>query len=112
MGSNGTWYWSKWASGRAECYGLRNYGNTAVTTTWGNLYRSQIFTQSLPYGLFKNGAEYTGIHLMTGSAGGWIVTHEQVQPSEYETGSFMIVRPASATITGAFIAFYCVGRWK
>ena len=112
MGTNGTWYWSKWASGRAECYGLRNYGNMAVTTTWGNLYRSEIFTQSLPSGLFKNGAEYIGINLMTGGYGGWIAMHEQTQPSEYETGSFIVVRPASASITGCHISFYCVGRWK
>lgn len=112
MGSNGTWYWSKWASGRAECYGLRNYGNMAVTTTWGNLYRSAVFTQSLPSGLFKNGAEYIGINLMTGSYGGWVAMHEQTQPSEYETGSFIVVRPASANITAAHISFYCVGRWK
>ena len=112
MGSNGTWYWSKWASGRAECYGLRNYGNMAVSTTWGNLYRSAIFTQTLPSGLFKNGAEYIGINLMTGGYGGWVAMHEQTQPSEYETGSFIVVRPASANITGCHISFYCVGRWK
>ena len=114
MGSNGTWYWRKWKSGRADCYGLRNYGNTAVTTAWGNLYRSAIFTQDLPSGLFKSGvgADYIGINLMTGTYGGWIAMHEQVQPSEYETGSFIIVRPASATIGAAYISFHCIGRWK
>jgi hypothetical protein len=44
MGSNGTWHWRKWASGKAECYGCRNFGNMAVNTTWGNLYRSEILT--------------------------------------------------------------------
>lgn len=113
MGSNGTWYWSKWASGRAECYGLRNYGNMAVSTAWGNLYRSQVFTQDLPGGLFKSGgAQYIGITLMTGGTGGWIAMDESIQPDQYETGSFIVVRPASATISQAFISFYCVGRWK
>ena len=114
MGSNGTWYWRKWKSGRADCYGIRNYGNTAVSTAWGNLYRSAIFTQTLPSGLFMAnvGADYIGISLMTGTYGGWIAMHEQTQPSEYETGSFIIVRPASATIGAAYISFYCIGRWK
>lgn len=113
MGSNGTWYWAKWRSGRAECYGLRNYGNTAVTTSWGNLYRSEVFTQSLPSGLFvEGGPEYINISPMTGGHGGWIVMHEQSAPSESTTGSFIFVRPASATSTRLNLSFNCIGRWK
>lgn len=112
MGSNGVWYWAKWNSGKAECYGCRNYGNMAVTTTWGGLFRSEIFTQSYPSGLFKSAPEATSITLRQGSYGGWIVTHEQSAPSAYSSGSFIVVRPASANISQAYISFNVVGRWK
>lgn len=112
MGSNGTWYWRKWHSGRSECCGLRNYGNTAVSTAWGGLYRSEIFTQSLPSGLFISSPESISINLMYGGYGGWIAMHEDSPPTASQTGSFIIVRPASANITAARIGFNCVGRWK
>ena len=112
MGTNGVWYWAKWNSGKAECYGCRNYGNMGVTTTWGGLYRSEVFTQSYPSGLFKSAPESTSITLRQGSYGGWIVTHEQSAPSADSSGSFIVVRPASANISQAYISFYSVGRWK
>lgn len=112
MGSNGTWYWAKWSSGKSECYGCRNYGNTSVNNSWGNLFRSEIFTQSLPYGLFEKAPEVVNIALAGGSYGGWIVTSEQDAPTNISTGSFMIVRPAGAIIEQAYISFYVIGRWR
>jgi hypothetical protein len=113
MGSNGTWYWRKWKNGRAECYGCRNYGNMAVTTAWGGLYRSGAFTQSFPSGLFVATPEVIDISFRGGStSGGWIANHENSAPSESETGSFILVRPASATLTGSYLSFNVIGRWK
>ena len=112
MGTNGTWYWSKWASGRADCYGLRNYGNMAVSTSWGGLYRSESFSQALPSGLFSGVPAVININLQNGSYGGWIARHEATAPSEDETGGFIVVRPASATISQAYIGFNIIGRWK
>jgi hypothetical protein len=112
MGSNGTWYWSKWKSGRAECYGCRNFGNMAVTTAWGNLFRSETFTQSLPYGLFEDIPEVIDIKFRNSNFGGWIATHESSAPSTDSSGSFILVRPASATLSQARISFHVIGRWK
>lgn len=113
MGTNGTWYWRKWRSGRAECYGCRNYGNMAVTTAWGGLYRSATFTQDLPSGLFVQTPEAIEISLRsTGNYGGWIVRHEESAPTDSDSGSFIVVRPASATLSQAFIGFNIIGRWK
>jgi hypothetical protein len=113
MGSNGTWYWRKWASGRADCYGCRNYGNMAITTAWGSLYRSGAFTQSFPSGLFSKTPEVIDITFRGGSnVGGWIANHENSAPSASATGSFILVRPASATLTGSYLSFNAIGRWK
>ena len=112
MGSNGTWYWEKWASGKAVCYGCRNYGNMGVSTTWGNLYRSEVFTQSLPSGLFKNTPEAIEITFRNSNYGAWIAKHETSAPSASSSGSFIVLRPASATLSQAYISFNIIGRWK
>lgn len=112
MGTNGTWYWQKWASGKAECWGRRNYGNMAVTTSWGNLYRSAVFEQDLPFGLFTATPYAITINMIDASYGGWICKHESYAPSTSSTGGFIYVRPASATTTKSHIGFYVVGSWK
>lgn len=113
MGSNGTWYWSKWASGKAECYGCRNYGNMAANTAWGNLYRSEVFSQSLPSGLFKSTPEVIDITFRNSSSGAWISKHETSAPSASSSGSFIVVRPAStSSLSQAYISFNIIGRWK
>ena len=113
MGTNGTWYWRKWNSGRAECYGARNYGNMAVSTAWGNLFRSEAFNQSLPSGLFTATPEVIDITFRgAGNYGGWIARHEETVATNTGTGSFIVVRPASTTLSQAYIGFNIIGRWK
>ena len=112
MGTNGTWYWSKWKNGRAECYGCRNYGNMAVTTAWGNLFRSEAFSQDLPSGLFNDTPEVIDIKFRGADRGGWIANHEATAASADNSGGFILVRPASATLTQAMISFNVIGRWK
>lgn len=112
MGSNGTWYWRKWASGKSECWGCRNFGNMAVTTAWGNLYRSAIFTQDLPEDVFARTPDSININIVHGGYGGWICKHEQTAPSAITTGSFIYVRPASATVTPSNLGFHIIGEWK
>lgn len=111
MGSNGTWYWRKWASGKSEAWGCRNFGRMAVTTAWGNLYRSEIFTQDLPSDVFIRTPDSININIVHANYGGWICKHEQTAPSADTTGSFIFVRPASATVTPTNIGFYVIGEW-
>ena len=113
MGSNGTWYWQKWASGKAECWGCRNFGNMAVTTAWGNLYRSAFLTQDLPDDVFVTTPDVININIVNATFGGWICKHENAAPSAATTGSFIFVRPASATVTApTYIGFHVIGLWK
>lgn len=112
MGTNGTWYWRKWRSGRAECYGCRNYGNMAVNTAWGSLYRSATFEQDIPYGLFVATPEVIDISYRGSDFGGWVIKHEQTAATTYTTGAFCLVRPASATVSSVHFGFNIIGRWK
>ena len=113
MGTNGTWYWRKWKSGRAECYGVRNYGNMGISATWGSLFTSETFTQSLPSGLFSMIPHYIGIEFFTSdSHGGWIMHTATPSPQTSATGGFKVVRAESGTAQQVYISFNVKGRWK
>lgn len=112
MGTNGTWYWAKYKSGKAVCYGCRNYGNMGVNTTWGGLYRSEAFVQDLPIGLFKDIPEVIDVTFRNSNYGGWIAKHESSAPTSSSSGSFIVVRPAGATLSQVYISFNIIGRWR
>ena len=42
-GTEDFWTYEKWASGKAVCYGVKNYGTIAATTAWGAFYESSGF---------------------------------------------------------------------
>lgn len=111
MGSNGTWYWSKWKSGKAECYGVRNYGNMGISKAWGSVYESESFTQALPSGLFISAPDFISIHPYKAGGGMWVEMGIG-EPTKSQTGNFYMVRGTAATVTQVFIAFNVIGRWK
>ena len=112
MGTNGTWYWQKWASGKAECYGLRNYGNMGVSSAFGGLYRSAAFQQSLPSGLFASAPECCNINY-AGSSSDWAAFIMPRLPATTSNScGFYVMRPESGTISQAKISFHILGRWK
>jgi hypothetical protein len=114
MGSNGTWYWTKWASGKAECYGVRNYGNMAITTLWEGStsgYISQEFIQALPSGLFAAPPDVINRSLVDSNGIAWIGSGSTSRTAT-QTDGFFCVRLAPATITKVHIGFHVIGRWK
>jgi hypothetical protein len=84
----------------------------AVNTAWGNLYRSAILTQDLPDNLFTTTPDVININIVNANFGGWICKHENLAPSAVTTGSFIFVRPASATISPTYIGFHIIGLWE
>lgn len=111
MGDNGTWYYQKWASGKAECYGCRNYGDLDVSTAWGALYRCALMSQSLPSGLFASAPDV--IHITIGSTdnGGWIA-FDGKKVSKASVGQFMVLRGVTAIMAQTHLGFHIIGRWK
>lgn len=112
MGDNGTWYYQKWASGKAECYGYRNYGDVEITTPWGALYESTIYQQALPTGLFVSAPTSAIQILATQSGAGWVVPQGNSGATASMTGRFTLCRATSFTMLDARIGFICKGRWK
>lgn len=113
MGSNGTWYWYKWQSGRAECFGVRNYGNMGTATAWGALYLSEIFNQSLPTGLFKAAPHFVSITPMgTSTSNCSFICQGNSAPTKDSTGNFYVARAVNGTMGACKLGFHCLGFWK
>lgn len=112
MGSNGTWRWEKWASGKAVCYGKRNYGNMAVSSAWGSIYQSAQFSQALPYNLFIAAPEYLDIQVVSASAMAMVAQGTSGGATKDSTGNFLVWRPTSMTVSQVYLGFYAIGRWK
>lgn len=136
MGSNGTWYWRKWKSGRAECLGTRNYGYyglNGASYAYG-LYYGQLLNQAYPEGLFIDTPDHISMRLrdtrnsdgvgeLTGfvlAAGTIMATdgEEFVYPSAENTGSFVITKVFTgmsgidANLKSSHISIEAIGRWK
>jgi hypothetical protein len=117
MGTNGTWYWQKWKSGKAECYGRRNFGKMAITTKKvDDVYRSDTFTQDLPSGLFNTAPYYMNINTCPNGATNyeycWIGTVGSNAISSTSTGGFCVMSCLSQTTSATDITFNVVGTWK
>lgn len=110
MGDNGLWYWAKWASGKAECYGCRNFGNMAINESFGGLYTSADYTQDLP-GIFNDAPAMMDIAVY-GTDSGFVFIMKQSKPTATNSGIFIVCRPGSMTVKQVYISFHAVGRWK
>lgn len=110
MGTNGTWYWSKWSSGKVECYGIRNYGNMSFSNAWGYGYYSAHYDQDLP-NVFDGAPDYLDITVHSAQSGfAWIARSGQA--TESSTGEFTVVRFSSGTLQQVHIGFRVIGKWK
>lgn len=112
MGSNGTWYWRKWKSGKAECWGCRNFGNMGISTAFGSLYRGAVNSQALPTNLFKTTPDVINIQMLNGGNGCWIAKWNDVAPSAVTSGSFVVINAVSGSVTPTNIGFYVAGLSK
>lgn len=121
MGSNGTWRWQKWKSGKAECWGKRNYGNMSCSTQlYGSLYKSEAFTQALP-SIFNAEPDVIDINFIksTGSSTtttGIFITRSlnaSNGPSSTSTGTFSVCKNGSSgTLNQVHLGFHVIGTWK
>lgn len=111
MGTNGTWYWTKWASGKAECYGTGNYGNMAINKSWGSFYTSSELSQDLPATLFVDAPDLMSIDVY-GCDEGWSWVLKDTRPTATNSGEFALMRLTSKTLNQLHLSFHAIGRWK
>lgn len=110
---SGNWYWEKWASGKAVCNGIFDFGSISVNSSIGNLYRCDAMTKDFPSNLFVS-APYWNTNYLAGNGSAWIMPNYTLNsPTTADnTSGFYLMKTEKATITGAVLGFQAVGRWK
>lgn len=110
----GTWYWKKYDSGEARCYGRFDFGSVACTTSWGeNGFRESAgMYKTFPANLFIDVPLHLDISLVSGSGAAFITQDRGRDMTAGKTGRFTLSRPSSMTLTNVSLGFEVIGRWK
>ena len=115
-GTDATWTWEKWKSGKAVCWGTASLGNVSVNNRWGateDQYpwrESAAYTQDFPEGLFNVTPKFLDITVMN-SSGAVFVSRYVEDLTATNTGKFTLSRPTSMTVNNVVLGFYAIGTW-
>ena len=108
QGTQGTWFYRKWYSGRAELYGYQNISNMACNTALGSMYRTVVVAApSFPFTVYspKTVTSYES------DGYGAFIWHTTLTTND-NPPSYYLVRPTSSSgITGK-VNFHIQGSWK
>lgn len=108
---SGTWYWEKWASGKAVCYGRFEYGTVDCTKAWGSMYEKTGLYKAFPVGLFIDIPLHLDISLVNGGAA-YVSRDSAGDITAMSTGRFSLARPTPMTLHKISLGFEAIGRWK
>ena len=111
MGTNGYWIWTKWKSGRVECYGTRNMGKVSVNNVQGSLFVSNAISQPFPSGLFKSGPTIAMVYgLDIQGLFCWVMQNPSTTVyNQYGLDGITLVSPTSGITTRTYLSFYVRG---
>ena len=107
------WTFRKWNSGIYECW-CRKHIQTAVNTTWGNLYvsGSLAHTNLIWPGAFID-IPVANITIAPNASGAFLIASGSTSLSATLTGGYEIARGSALASAGNFyINYYGIGRWK
>lgn len=111
QGDHGDWYYRKWGSGIAECWGMLTKEITASDwNSYFTLYQAEI-ASFVDYPI-----EFTEVPKETATlystCGGWLDC-SAFGMSNKNTGAYFITRPNALTSNhSALVIVYAVGKWK
>lgn len=108
--NSGFWFWRKWKSGRADCYGRSDFGQVDMGTEYGNMYGASVGHQTYPSGLFIAAPEYVSIEPCMGGA--VFSSMSFVDHTAEQTGEIILLSPSSGTYYSSYLGFNVIGRWK
>lgn len=112
-GTSGIWTYYKWASGRAECFGVSEISITGWND-WGSVYESaERFQFSYPFTFVDNPVEVASFELGNGFYEmGVESTRYEDDGTGIKTKVFYALRPAVGGTGKGKIRIYAAGRWK
>lgn len=105
QGTSGIWSYRKWASGIAECWGRREFGNVYCNTEYYGTYYGSAIAINFPSGLFS---EAPSCQCTAESQYVW-VTHDKPTAAKFPVTYYY--SPQSGTYDVS-VNLYAVGKWK
>ena len=111
------WTWEKWNSGKAVCWGQKNYGSLDATSAWGSVYETPMLTALYPPGLFIEAPSYRNLTYM-GTDKGLIAYSYNApdktngSPSKDAVGGFQLFRATASRVGNVTVGFHAIGKWK
>lgn len=114
-GTSGIWTYQKWASGKAECWGMHSLDATVDIEWLSPLYRSHtgLVNISFPF-TFKNVPTLMRVAIPRASDNGdGLLVMSYSNTTTSKTGSIFLGRGGAADTTQkVYIGHYALGRWK
>lgn len=109
MGDTDIWYYRKWQSGKAECWGRRSVG-VYIKEPWGTIYYGSVDKYAFPSGLFTSApmCQVTAEFGTTLQAAWTAISGKTTK--DYAPPLFFC-RPM-AEEAGFDILYYAIGNWK
>ncbi len=112
QGTSGIWYYRKWASGRAECWGTVECTGVTATNTWGNAYESTTEYGNVDYPFTF--AELPVQQLHVGDSGAAFFVETQLNAQRHtvsNTGKWYFWRPAEmSSAVNVNVDVYVMGK--
>jgi hypothetical protein len=111
QGKSGIWYYRKWASGLAECWGQRSTNiYSQMWNEWVGMYQATLMeAHPYPFTFTDTQREYATIQSMCGG----FLNGVAIGMSQSTTGSYYLTRPNSLSVTySCLLNLYVVGHWK
>ena len=110
-----TWYYRKWASGVAECWG--RFISTVTWSKWGNAYQGTPSPSYVTYptGLFSTNPILSAVCYSTDGNSGTMGVEFFAAASTSRTPNIYAMRPDSGTVPSSFEAAFDIsarGLWK
>lgn len=111
-GNYGIWTYEKWASGKAECWGLYTIQDVMIESAWGALYESNSgYSVNFPPELFEIPP---CLNLSVQTATSYSVASIEMYGSttKEKTATFYFLRPTVGYVGELVVGIRAVGYWK
>ena len=105
QGTSGIWNYRKWASGIAECWGRREFGDVSCRTEYYGTYYGKAIAINFPSGLFS---EAPSCQCTAESQYVW-VTHDKPTATKFPVTYYYSPQAGTYDVS---VNLYAVGKWE
>lgn len=112
-GTSGIWTYEKWNSGKAVCWGKKNFGTVDCKTSWGSIYHSNTaLKESFPSGFFSEAPYHFDVSVLYSGGSAVGILRGSTALTSSSTGNIYLLSPVSSSRDNVTLSMYAIGKWK